>query len=221
MLFSMPTCQSMAQTATDPLWEKAVVDGTMKYIGEFKKQKDRMIATAGMQGAMALEYNGIKNWQQKYNDYLKDKGYAEAVMAATTIYSDAVKVIHNIIRLQKVMSRNPQGIAASMAIDNLYVETVTEFIKTFRMVKFAISTGGEHNMLTGKERVDMLWTLVDRLSELNNKLHKLIISTACYNIADVWAIYTRGFNRFRHGTIAEQCRQKWHNNFKTMAIIYN
>ena len=107
------------------------------------------------------------------------------------------------------MSRNPEGIAASLAINNLYTETITEFIKTFRMLKFSVSTGGEYNMLTGKERTEMLWALVDRMDELNTKIRKLILSVAYYRVQDIWAIYTRGIFDRHKADIANNCLERW------------
>ncbi len=206
--------------SVDPLWEKAVIDGTIKYNKQIKTQTNKILEIAALQNTMALHFNAIKGWQGKYNDYLKTtRGYAEALRAGTTLYGDAIKTIHNLIDLQKAMSRNPQGIAATLSMNNLYVETVSEFIKTFRMLKFSLATGGEFNMLTGKERTEMLWALVDQMDDLNSKIRKLILSVAYYRISDIWALYTRGMIDRDRTAIAENCLERWNRVQQTMRIL--
>ena len=100
------------------------------------------------------------------------------------------------------------------------METITEFIKTFRMLKFSVSTGGELNMITGKERVEMIWALVDRLDELNTKVRKLILSIAYYRVKDIWAFYTRGMFDRHKGDIAANCLERW-NRIQDAVRIMN
>ena len=166
--------------SVDPLWQMAVIGGTNTVLDQYNTQNDKLLKITALQNTISLHFNPIKEWQRKYNDYLK-----------------------------KVMSRNPEGIAASLAINNLYTETITEFIKTFRMLKFSVSTGGEYNMLTGKERTEMLWALVDRMDELNTKIRKLILSVAYYRVQDIWAIYTRGIFDRHKADIANNCLERW------------
>ena len=128
--------------------------------------------------------------------------------------------MRDLMDLKKVMSRNPEGIATTLAMNNLYMETITEFIKTFRMLKFSVSTGGEFNMLTGKERTEMLWALVDRMDELNTKVRKLILSVAYYRVKDIWAFYTRGMFERHKGDIAENCLERW-NRIQDAVRIMN
>ena len=370
---SLPV-RAIDYVSVDPLWEKAVIDGTNKYKSEISTQTTKMREIAALQTTMALHFNAVKVWQEKYNSYLKTtRGYAEALKAGTVLYAEAIKTIHNLIDLQKAMSRNPEGIAATLSMNNLYVETVAEFIKTFRMLKFAVAgqgmnnddkvplpavepnitpgcviatvtiannsskeivfdgkicfilygtladgsytgyfrqkgicTGNDyaipaggskaytvvfedngqgpnevigmpfaesgqtgsfdsnnciyiggsgytcknqsssstfqrggsysmvvesdfrewtnggadgHSMLTGKERTDMLWSLVDRMDELNAKIRKLILSVAYYRVSDIWAFYTRGMVDRDKGRIAGDCLERWKRIQTTMRIL--
>lgn len=140
---------------------------------------------------------------------MKVAAYAEAVQAGSRLTAEAVRTVRDLMDLKKVMGRNPEGIAATLAMNNLYTETITEFIKTFHMLKFSVSTEGEFNMLTGRERVEMIWALCDRMEELNAKVRKLILSVAYYRVKDIWAFYTRGMFDRHKGDIAENCLERW------------
>ena len=211
---------SAQATSVDPLWEKAVIDGNIKVNKEVKSQTTKLVEIAALQNTMALHFNAIKDWQRKYNNYLKTaQGYAEALNAGTTLYAEAVKTLRNLMDLKKAMTRNPEGIASTLSMNNLYVETVSEFIKTFRMLKFSISTGGEFNMLTGKERTEMMWALVDRMDELNNKVRMLVLSVAYYRVSDIWAFYTRGIIPRDRSDIADRCLERWNRVREAIEIL--
>jgi hypothetical protein len=292
--------------------------------------------------------------------------YAEAVRAGEQLTGQAVRTVRDLMDLKKVMSRNPEGIAATLSMNNLYIETVVEFIKTFRMLKSTIagqddpgeaspvappvitdgcvtvtvtivnksskditfdgkicfvlfgtlpdgsytghirekgicvggdytipaggsktytvvfeeagqdpqlvlglpfagsgeraiyssnnsfyiggsgytcenidgtfSQGGSYTMtipkdthewtsgsgsgmLTGKERVDMIWSLCDRLEELNAKIRKLILSVAYYRVKDIWAFYTRGMFERHKTDIAANCLERWNRVQDAMRIM--
>lgn len=350
--------------SVDPLWEVAVLNGTKFLLDEYDKQNNKILEIAALQNTMALHFNPMKEWQRKQNAYLKVACYAEAVQAGTRLTAEAVRTVRDLIDLQKVMRRNPEGIAATLSMNNLYVETIVEFIKTFRMLNkvligespededvsptpvqsipyeegcvqatvtiknttskditfdgkvsfilhgyiasedytghksfHGICTGGDYTipaggsktytvifiksdtprdgiglpfagdghtgsrtannayyignkgftcenisesvtfqeggsytmvipsntdmwysktgsdgsggMLTGKERVEMIWDLCDRMDELNAKIRKLILSVAYYRVSDIWAFYTRGMFDLDKGDIANNCLDRW------------
>ena len=126
--------------SVDPLWEVAVIEGNNMVIEKINTQTTKLMETAALQNTIALHFNAIKEWQGKYNSYLK-KGhsYAEAVRAGERLTAEGVRTVRDLMDLKKVMERNPEGIAATLSMNNLYIETIVEFIKTFRMLKSAIS----------------------------------------------------------------------------------
>lgn len=210
----------MDYLSVDPLWMTAVMDGTKMVNEQYTKQTTQLVEIGALQNTMALHFNAVKNWQWKHNCYLKDaESFAEAFNAGTNLTAQAVRTMRDLLDLKKVMARNPEGIAATLAMNNLYMETITEFIKTFRMLKFSVSTGGEYNMLTGKERTEMLWALVDRLDELNTKIRKLILSVAYYRVKDIWAFYTRGMFERHKADIAENCLDRWNRVQDAISIM--
>lgn len=210
----------MDYISVDPLWMTAVMDGTKMVNEQYTKQTTQLVEIGALQNTMALHFNAVKNWQWKHNCYLKDaESFAEAFNAGTNLTAQAVRTMRDLLDLKKVMARNPEGIAATLAMNNLYMETITEFIKTFRMLKFSVSTGGEYNMLTGKERTEMLWALVDHLDELNTKIRKLILSVAYYRVKDIWAFYTRGMFERHKADIAENCLDRWNRVQDAISIM--
>lgn len=221
-VISMSPLKTLATdyVSADPLWEMAVMDGTKRVNDQYKTQTTKTLETAALQNTIALHFNPVKEWQRKYNSYLKDAdSFAEAFNAGSNLTAQAVRTMRDLMDLKKVMARNPEGIAATLAMNDLYMETITEFIKTFRMLKFSVSTGGEYNMLTGKERTEMLWALVDRLDELNTKIRKLILSVAYYRVKDIWAFYTRGMFERHKADIAENCLDRWNRVQDAISIM--
>lgn len=76
-----------------------------------------------------------------------------------------------------------------------------------------------HSMMTGKERTEMLWSLVDRLDELNAKIRMLTLSVAYYRVSDIWAYYTRGIIPRDRANIADRCLERWNRVQNAMKIL--
>jgi hypothetical protein len=169
-----------------------------------------MQKTAALQGSMAAEFTMMKKWEQKYNAYLKTaRGYADALKAGTSLYADGVETLRHLYEIRKAINANPTGIGATLAMNDLYLETTTEFIKTYRLLKVSVAKGGTDNMLTGAERTEMLWQLNDELARLNAKLRTLAISIAYHNFTDVWNQYTAGMVDKSHADIAHDAYDRW------------
>ena len=98
---------------------------------------------------------------------------------------------------------------ATLDMNNLYMETVTEMVSVFTLLKNAVAKGGEQNMLTGSERSRTLWELEDKLSSFSHKLHLLYISIRHYRMADVWNRVTAGMIERDKGDIARQSLSHW------------
>lgn len=69
-------------------------------------------------------------------------------------------------------------------MNNLYMETATELVSVFTLLKDAVAKGGKENMLTGAERSKTLWALNDKLSAFSKKLHRLYLSIRYYTMTD-------------------------------------
>ena len=195
---------------SNPSQYVAIAEGQTLVNNAVNSQTKGMQKTAALQGSMAAEFTMMKKWEQKYNSYLKTaRGYADALKAGTSLYADGVETLRHLYEIRKAINANPTGIGATLAMNDLYLETTTEFIKTYRLLKVSIAKGGTDNMLTGAERTEMLWQLNDELARLNAKLRTLAISIAYHNFTDVWNQYTAGMLGKSHADIAHDAYDRW------------
>lgn len=205
---------------SNPSQYAAIGAGQKKINDQVNNQAVGMQKTAVLQGSMAAEFTIMKNWEGKYNSYLKTaRGYAEAIQAGTTLYADGVQLLRHLHEIEKAINANPQGIGATISMNNLYAETAMEVIRTYRVLKQSVAKGGKDNMLTGAERTEVLWQLSDELERLNHKLRQLAISIAYYNFRDVWNRATAGMVDKSHGDIAEEALERWRRARKKSIII--
>lgn len=197
-------------TSVNPLEWTALAEGNQAINGEIQTQIDGQTKTAMLQNTIAAEFDQIHRWQMKYNSYLKTvSGYASTLKASTQLYNDGVRCFIYLGKLKQAIGSNPQGIVATMSMNNLYIETATELVTIYTMLKEAITTGGSTNMLTGAERSQTLWALSDRLEQFNTKLSKLHICIRYYTMNDVWNNATAGMIDRDNGTIATQAYSRW------------
>ena len=212
---------SYAQAAeSNPAQVVAIDEGNKMINDKISSQATAMQKTATYQGSIATEFTIMKGWESKYNSYLKKtRGYAEAIQAGTTLYADGVETLQHLYELQRAINANPTGIGATLAMNDLYMETAQEFIKTYRVLKTSIAKGGEENMLTGAERTEMLWELTDALAKLNSKLRMLAISIAYHNLTDVWNQATVGIIPRSHSDIAHDAIDRWKRASEVSMIL--
>ena len=200
--------RASAQIASsNPLEYVALAEGNELINAQIKSQIEDEQKTALLQNTIAAEFTMIHSWERKYNKYLKTaEGYASTLKACTTLYDDGVRVFINLCNLKKAITNNPQGIVATMSMNNLYIETATELVSVYTTLKDAIAKGGKENMLTGAERSKTLWALNDRLAAFNKKLNQLYLSIRYYNMMDVWENATAGMLDRDNAEIAQASR---------------
>ena len=157
----LQTCMVKAQiVTTNPLEYVALAEGNELILRNVKNQIDGQKKTALLQNTIAAEFEQIRQWEKKYNSYLKTaSGFASSIKACTYLYNDGVKIFITLGKLKNAVSDNPQGIVASMSMNNLYIETATELVTAFSLLRDAVAKGGKENMLTGAERSQTLWAL--------------------------------------------------------------
>ena len=210
LCFIVPETASAQFVQTNPLEWVALAEGNEAINGEIEKQTKGQTKTAVLQNTIAAEFNKIHEWERKYSSYLQTaSGYASSLKAASTLYEDGVRVIIVLGKLRKATADNPQGIVASMTMNNLYIETATELVTVYTLLKNAVATGGAQNMLTGAERSETLWQLSDRLASFSKKLHRLYLSIRYYSITDVWRNATAGMIDRTPADIAGQAYDRW------------
>lgn len=173
-------------------------------------KKNRQTKTAMLQNTIAAEFTKIHDWENKYNSYLKTaSGYASSLKACTHLYDDGVKIFITLGKVRKAISHNPQGTVAALSMNNLYMETATELVSVFTLLKDAVAKGGTENMLTGADRSKTLWALNDKLGAFSKKLHRLYLSIRYYTMTDVWNRVTAGMTDRSNGEIAMQALGRW------------
>ena len=196
--------------SSNPLEYAALAEGNELINAQIKSQIEDEQKTALLQNTIAAEFAMIHAWEKKYNKYLKTvEGYASTLKACTTLYDDGVRVFVNLCNLKKAITGHPQGIVATMSMNNLYVETATELVSVYATLRDAIAKGGEENMLTGAERSKTLWALNDRLDAFNKKLSRLSLSIRYYTMMDVWDNATAGMLDRSNGEIAQAALGRW------------
>ena len=206
-----------AQIVTaNPLEWMALAEGNELIDGQMESQIKGQTQTAMLQNTIAAEFNQIHGWQEKYNSYLKTAGgYASSLKACTHLYNDGVRIFITLGKLRKAVSDNPQGIAATLNMNNLYMETATELVSVFTLLKDAVAKGGPENMLTGAERSMTLWALNDKLELFGKKLHQLHLSIRYYTLTDVWNNATAGMLDRSYGEVASMAMERWRRAART------
>jgi len=203
--------KASAQIASsNPLEYVALAEGNELINHQVSTEIDHQQKTALLQNTIAAEFTMIHSWEKKYNSYIKDvSGYASSLKACSHLYDDGVRIFLGLINLKKAISDNPQGIVATMSMNNLYIETATELVTVYTTLKDAIAKGGKENMLTGAERSKTLWELNDRLEAFSKKLTQLQLCIKYYTMTDVWNSVTAGMLDRSNGEIAAQAHARW------------
>lgn len=196
--------------STNPLEYVALAEGNEVILSKVRDQIDGQKKTALLQNTIAAEFEQMRQWEKKYNSYLKTaSGFASSIKACTHLYNDGVKIFISLGKLKKAIGDNPQGIVASMNMNNLYIETATELVTVFSLLRDAVAKGGKDNMLTGAERSQTLWALNDQLSAFQKKLNLLYLSIRTYTMTDVWNNVTAGMLDRNNGEVAQMAMRRW------------
>ena len=196
--------------SSNPLEYVALAEGNELINGQIKSQIEDQQKTALLQNTIAAEFTQIHKWEKKYNSYLKTvDGYASTLKACSSLYDDGVRIFINLCHLRKAIADNPQGVVATMSMNNLYIETATELVTVYTTLRDAIAKGGSENMLTGAERSKTLWALNDRLDAFNKKLNRLCLSIRYYTMTDVWNSVTAGMLDRTNGEVAQEAHRRW------------
>ena len=210
LAFLLPQLAQAQIAASNPLEWVALAEGNELINGQIDKQIKGQTQTAVLQNSIAAEFNRIHQWEKEYNNYLKTaSSFASSLKACTHLYNDGVRIFLTLGKLGKAIKNNPQGIIASMSMNNLYIETATELVSVFTLLNDAVAKGGTENMLTGAERSKTLWALNDKLSAFSRKLHLLYLSIRYYTLNDVWNNVTAGMLDRDNGEVARLAMTRW------------
>lgn len=206
----LPQAAKAQVAASNPMEWTALAEGNDLINKQIEKQIKGQTQTALLQNTIAAEFNRIHKWEKQYNSYLKTvSGYASSLKACTHLYNDGVRIFLTLGKLCKAVRNNPQGIVASIGMNNLYIETATELVSVFTLLNDAVAKGGTGNMLTGAERSKTLWALNDQLAAFSRKLHLLYLSIRYYTLNDMWNNVTAGMLDRDNGEVARMALSHW------------
>ena len=176
---------------------------------------------AGIQAELSTSTATMKNWEQQYNKYLKTtKGYAYRIAADCQLYLEGVQTLTALWEVYAAKKINPQGVFATLSMNNLYMETATQFIKVYRSLKKVCAKGGEKNMLNTSERTQLIWNLERDLEQLNAKLRRLAVSISVFSFEDVWNRAISGRVDKTNGMIALEARNRMRRAATSVAKYY-
>lgn len=196
--------------SSNPLEYAALIEGNEMINAQIEAQTKNQLKTAGLQATMAAEFTQIRKWEDKYSSYLQSAyGFATTLKAGTTLYHDGVHIFLTLGHIRRAVQENPQGLVSTAAMNDLYIETATELVGVFTLLKDAIARGGTTNMLTGAERAQTMWELEDKLDRFSKKLRQLYLSIRYYTMADVWNSYTAGIWYNDNARIAQAAFERW------------
>lgn len=195
---------------TNPGEYVALAEGNELINSEIKDETEKQMKTAMLQNTIAAEFTKIKEWEKKYSSYLQTvEGYASSLKAAATLYNDGVRIFITMGKMRNAITHNPEGPIATISMNNLYIETATELVSVFTLLKDAVAKGGRENMLTGAERSQTLWLLSDKLHGLSKRFQQLYLSIRYYTMTDVWHRASAGIIDHSYGEIAGQSYSRW------------
>lgn len=195
---------------TNPLEWVALAEGNEAINNQAQSETEGQMKTAILQNTIAAEFNKIHEWERKYSGYLQTaNGYASSLKAASTLYEDGVRIFITLGKLYNAINKKTQGLVSTISMNNLYIETATELVTVYTLLRNAVATGGKQNMLTGAERSETMWALSDKLGTFHKKLNRLYLSIRYYTMTDVWNNATAGMLERTSGEVAIMALGRW------------
>lgn len=195
---------------TNPLEWVALAEGNEAINNQVQSETEGQMKTAILQNTIAAEFNKIHEWERKYSGYLQTaNGYASSLKAASTLYEDGVRIFITLGKLYNAINKKTQGLVSTISMNNLYIETATELVTVYTLLRNAVAIGGKQNMLTGAERSETMWALSDKLGTFHKKLNRLYLSIRYYTMTDVWNNATAGMLERTSGEVAIMALGRW------------
>lgn len=221
VLFSAVCRAQIGATTSNPGQYLAIKKGEDNILNKISAQTNYRKKEAGIQAELSATTAKIKNWEQQYNKYLKTtKGFADRIAADCQLYLEGVQTLNALWEVSAAKKINPQGVFATMSMNNLYMETAIQFIKTYRSLKKVCKKGGDGNMLNGAERTQLIWNLERELEQLNSKLRRLAVSISVFSFEDVWNRAIAGKIDKSNGMLALEARNRMRRAATSVAKYY-
>lgn len=213
-------CNGQGLSSSNPGEYAAIFTGEEKINSEISSQKKGMNKIGLLQAEMSAATTKMKEWEKRYNSYLKAKEFGERLAVSCQLYGDGVQTLSCLWDIYNGAKYNPQGIFASMSMSNIYMEVATQYLRTYNSIKYLLKYGTDKNMLNGAERTQLLWSLEEELYHLNRKLQRLAVCIATYNFQDVWNKAITGKIEKTNGMLATEARDRMRRAVKGVTAIY-
>lgn len=221
VLFTAVCRAQIGATTSNPGQYLAIKKGEDIILNKISAQTNYRKKEAGIQAELSATTAKIKKWEQQYNKYLKTtKGFADRIAADCQLYLEGVQTLNALWEVSAAKKINPQGVFATMSMNNLYMETAIQFIKTYRSLKKVCKKGGDGNMLNGAERTQLIWNLERELEQLNSKLRRLAVSISVFSFEDVWNRAIAGKIDKSNGMLALEARNRMRRAATSVAKYY-
>ncbi len=222
MTSSIKVCYGQnGATTSNPGEYVAIITGEDLINNKISSQTKSREKEAGIQAELSASTTAIRNWEQQYNAYLKQAdGYAQRTVACCQLYLEGVQTLTALWEVYAAQKINPQGVFATLSMNNLYMETATQFIKTYRSLKKVCAKGTDTNMLNGAERTQLIWLLERDLEQLNAKLRRLAVSISVFSFEDVWNRAIAGKIDKSNGMLALEARNRMRRAVTSVAKFY-
>lgn len=222
IVLSTAVCRAqISGTTSNPGQYLAIMKGEDNILSKITAQTNYRKKEAGIQAELSGTTAMIRNWEQQYNKYLKTtKGFADRIVADCQLYLEGVQTLNALWEVSAAKKINPQGVFATMSMNNLYMETAMQFIKTYRSLKKVCKKGGDKNMLNGAERTQLIWNLERELEQLNSKLRRLAVSISVFSFEDVWNRAIAGKIDKSNGMLALEARNRMRRAATSVARYY-
>lgn len=222
IVLSTAVCRGQfSATTSNPGEYLAIKKGEDNILNEISAQTNYRKKEARIQAELSETTTKIKNWEQQYNKYLKTtEGFADGIAAACQLYLEGVQTLNALWEVSAAKKINPQGVFATMSMNNLYMETAIQFIKTYRSLKKVCKKGGNGNMLNSAERTQLIWNLERELEQLNSKLRRLAVSISVFSFEDVWNRAIAGKIDKSNGMLALEARNRMRRAVTSVARYY-
>lgn len=221
MALSITVCRGQGASTSNPGEYLAIMEGENLLNGRISSQNKSREKVAGIQSELSYSTTKIRTWEQQYNSYLKTAdGYAKRAVACCQLYLEGVQTLTALWEVNAAQKINRQGVFATMSMNNLYMETATQFLKTFRSLKKVCAKGGKENMLNGSERTILIWNLERELEQLNQKLRRLAVSISVFSFEDVWNRAIAGKIDKSNGMLALEARNRMRRAATSVAKYY-
>lgn len=221
MALSIAVCRGQGASTSNPGEYLAIMEGENLINGKISSQNKSREKEAGIQSELSYSTTKIRTWEQQYNSYLKTtEGYVNGIVACCQLYLEGVQTLTALWEVYATQKINRQGVFATMSMNNLYMETATQFLRTYSSLKKVCKQGGKNNMLNTAERTALIWNLERELEHLNQKLRSLAVSISVFSFEDVWNRAIAGKIDKSNGMLALEARNRMRRAATSVAKYY-